>query len=150
MKTDAFGKGLKGIKHTAKVGLYDGKRLIWEQTGDFLITDNGVSGNTVFTLSARLNDLKAPSLKIDFIPEFVEEDLLLALTNKIRAYGELNGTDLLTGYVHSKAAAFFAGKAGIDKIKLKDIYWNGEKITKKLFGKNLHKNEFVGDVEYVE
>ena len=121
MKTSAFGKGLKGVKHNARVDLYDDKRFIFSETGDFLITDGGVSGNAVFYLSARLAGLKKPQLKVDFIPEHDAGVILSALKNKIRSFGFLSGRELLTGYVHSALASFIAVKEGMASVSLKDL-----------------------------
>ena len=121
MKSGTFGKGLKGIKHYAKVGLYDDKRFICESSGDFLITDTGVSGNTVFTLSAYLVGLKAPRLKVDFIPETTDENIFAVLMNKKAVFGDMKGRTLLTGCIHSRLAEFIAAKAGIADTPIKDI-----------------------------
>lgn len=118
LKTDDFGKGLKGIKQFAKVALYDGYRHIRDAEGDFLIADGGVSGNTVFTLSAAIGDYSSPRLMVDFIPTRGKKELVTALKNKVAFYGGLTGADLLTGCVHSRMSAFFAEKTGISKHRL--------------------------------
>ncbi len=75
-------KGLKGIKQEAKVSLYDDKRYVKSFEGDILFTDYGVSGNSIFSLSAYLSEVKNPILKIEFLPTISAETLIDKLTKK--------------------------------------------------------------------
>lgn len=61
-------KGLKGLKETALVCLYDNDKLITKSLGDLLFTDYGVSGSAVFQVSSYIRGLKNPILKIEFLP----------------------------------------------------------------------------------
>ena len=101
LKTSAFGKFLKGVKHKAAVSLFDSDRYICSFEGDFLFVDNGVSGNAVFNVSSRIAETKKPYLKIDFIPQYTKEEIIAALKNKVKTFGFLSAATLLTGYVHS-------------------------------------------------
>mgnify|MGYP003571278812 CR=1 FL=1 len=121
MKSKCFGKGLKGIKHYAKVALYDDKRYICQNAGDFLITDTGVSGNTVFELSSQLGGLNKPILKVDFVPEYDEQVIRAALGNKRRAFGFLSAREILTGYVHAKLSSFIAEKTSVADKKIYEL-----------------------------
>lgn len=75
-------KGLKGIKQEVKVGLYSDKQHIKSYLGDLLFTDYGVSGNSIFSISAYLKGVKNPTLKIEFLPNISTENLTLKLREK--------------------------------------------------------------------
>ncbi len=75
-------RGLKGIKQEAKVSLYTNEHFVVSFAGDILFTDFGVSGNSIFSLSAYLKGLKNPSIKIEFLPTYLQEDLALKLRQK--------------------------------------------------------------------
>lgn len=94
-------KGLKGIKSNATVALFDGNAFIKQASGDLLFTDYGVSGNTVFKISDKTVTLKNPVIKIDFLPQFTEKELLEILTKRTRD-GFMSKTDILNGLVHKK------------------------------------------------
>ena len=122
MRSDKFGKGLKGIKHYAKVSLYDDKRYICSSSGDFLITDTGVSGNTVFTLSAYLYEARQPRLLVDFIPEYDVKAVTDALYHKSERFGDiLSAGDLLTGYVHGKLSYHIAAELSLQKRRINEL-----------------------------
>lgn len=108
-------KGLKGVKHTANVSLFDGDRFIKNSIGDLLFTDNGVSGNTIFYLSAYLPELKSPVIKIDFAQGYTEEELLAALKARRGTFHEQKADILLSGIVHSALAMKIARKLFGDK-----------------------------------
>ncbi len=76
-------KGLKGVKVDAKVGLYGDKQHIATFDGDLLFTDYGVSGNSIFAISAYLKGVKFPTLSIEFLPSFTSEKLKEKLIKKI-------------------------------------------------------------------
>ena len=56
-------RGLKGVKLDAIVSLYNDERFVVCFTGDILFTDFGVSGNSIFSLSAYLKGLKKSKCK---------------------------------------------------------------------------------------
>ena len=75
-------KGLKGIKQEAIVSLFDDKRFVQSFEGDVLFTDYGVSGNTIFSLSAYLSEVKNPILRVEFLPTVSAETLIGKITKK--------------------------------------------------------------------
>ena len=75
-------KGLKGIKQEAIVSLYDGVRHVKDFEGDVLFTDYGVSGNSIFSISAYLSEVKKPILKIEYLPTVSAETLIDKITKK--------------------------------------------------------------------
>lgn len=80
-------KGLKGVKCDAIVSLYGEKGKIVSFNGDILFTDYGISGNSIFSLSAYLKGVKNPRLKIEFLPNIdrvkLEEKLISKCKNNI-------------------------------------------------------------------
>lgn len=95
-------KGLKGVKENAKVTAFDGTVMLSEAVGDILFTDNGVSGNTVFSLSSYLVDKKNPKIKIDFLPDLSAETCKQNLENRRAYYKDLTVESFLSGLVHSR------------------------------------------------
>ena len=93
-------KGLKGIKETARVTAFDGAKPLMSVEGDLLFTEYGVSGSTIFSLSAAVADKKDAYLIIEFLPTltysqtervvgdridkpyFKKEELLAGIVNK--------------------------------------------------------------------
>ncbi len=114
-------KGLKGVKQNALVTLYDGQSKIKSSVGDFLFSDNAVSGNTVFYLSAYLPNLKKPKLVIDFAPETKLEEILSTLLTKRQVYGEMLGANFLQGFCHSALSMAIASRFNLQNKKLKDL-----------------------------
>lgn len=69
LKTDtAKIKGLKGLKETARVTSFCGQKPLMTVEGDLLFTDFGVSGSTIFSLSASIADKKDAYLIVEFLP----------------------------------------------------------------------------------
>lgn len=74
-------KGLKGLKQEVNLSLFgslekgEAPRFIKSFSGDLLFCDYGVSGNSVFSVSAYLKGVLNPTLKIEFLPNFTESDL---------------------------------------------------------------------------
>ena len=75
-------RGLKGIKQEANVSLFADNNFITSFSGDILFTDFGVSGNSIFSLSAYLKGVKNPNIKIEFLPTYSYEKLAEKLYQK--------------------------------------------------------------------
>lgn len=94
-------KGLKGIKETARVTAFVGGKPIMSAEGDLLFTDFGVSGSTIFTLSASIADKKGAYLIAEFLPK-----LSFSQTEKIiekrMNLSYLEKEDLLCGIINKK------------------------------------------------
>lgn len=108
MKTEnEFCKGLKGVKADAKVTLCDGKdlaKVVKTVRGDLLFTDYGVSGNTIFELSAYLEKCKNPYIVAEFLPDEKDEELVSAIKTRKVIYGEKSAETLLLGLINNKLA----------------------------------------------
>ena len=104
LKTDtSFIKGLKGLKEIARVtALVDGKEKM-TATGDLLFTDYGVSGNTIFQVSAVFSDKGNQSLKIEFLPDFSIQEVEKLIEEKL-SKGYIKEQDVLTGLLVKRIA----------------------------------------------
>ena len=127
LKTDtALLKGLKGIKETARVTAFVDARPVMTAEGDLLFTDFGVSGSTIFSLSASVIGKKNAYLIIEFLPNLTfgqtekivenrlqlpyvtKEDLLCGVLNKkvgqiiIKNAQSLSATDIAYGIKNFK------------------------------------------------
>lgn len=95
-------KGLKGVKQTAKVSVLSAGKEVASMTGDVLFSDHGVSGNTVFYLSAYVTGHDDRQLKIEFLPHLTTSALEESLIKKRGAYPALSAEEILNGLVHSR------------------------------------------------
>lgn len=94
-------KGLKGIKETARVTAFDKSKPLMSVEGDLLFTDFGVSGSTIFSVSASIAGKKDAYLIIEFLPSltFTQTENVIAKRQQI-PYVEKG--DLLCGVLNKK------------------------------------------------
>ena len=116
----AAAKGLKGVKLPSKVGIFDGEKKLAETSGDILFGDNFISGNTAFYLSSFVHGLKDPKIIADLIPEKGEEEIVGALSDRVKRFPQEPSSFLLSGVVHSALSNKIARELLPNK-KLKDI-----------------------------
>ncbi len=105
LKTDTrHTKTLKGIRVAEGLLRAKTKTRTVEARGDILFTDYGLSGDTVFRLSAFLAAELADgvTLTVDFLPDWTEENLHRALEEKKRAFPSLKNEELLFGVVNNQ------------------------------------------------
>lgn len=109
-------KTLKGIRVT------DGKLTArWRDgehslCGDIIFTDYGVSGDAVFRISAYVADKTDVTLWLDFLPEYTEEQIYLAIIKKREAFSALPFEELLGGIVNNQV-----GRAVLKTVQKDDI-----------------------------
>lgn len=113
-QTDAI-KGLKGLKETARVTAFCGGKPLKSSTGDLLFTDFGVSGSTIFNVSASIADKTDAYLIVEFLPElsFSEVEKILKTRDK-KKY--VKKEDLLCGVLNKRI-----GQAVIKSAKSKEL-----------------------------
>ncbi len=94
-------KGLKGIKENARVTAFVDAKPLMSVEGDLLFTDFGVSGSTIFSLSASVADKKDAYLIIEFLPNltFSETENII---QKRQSLEYVNKEDLLVGVINKK------------------------------------------------
>ena len=99
-QTDAI-KGLKGLKEVASVTAFHNEKPLMSVTGDLLFTEYGVSGSTIFQISACIAGKKDAYLIVEFLPELTYSETEELLKNK-RAKPFIKEEDLLCGVVNKK------------------------------------------------
>ncbi len=102
LKTDtATIKGLKGIKETARVTAFVDRKPLMTAEGDLLFTDFGVSGSTIFSLSASLTGRKNAYLIIEFLPNLTFGQTEKIVENRLQI-PYVTKDDLLCGVLNKK------------------------------------------------
>ena len=109
-------KGLKGVKQTVKATLTVGGKVIKTAVGDLLFTDNGLSGNTIFTLSSFSAGKTDCTINVEFVPQIDVEQIIKSLKNRRDSYPDLLGETLLSGLVHSRISSKICQEAGVAKL----------------------------------
>lgn len=122
-------RGLKGIKQQAKVTLLSGEKPVRTFSGDLLFTDYGISGNSVFSLSAYLKGVKNPAVKIEFLPDRSYEKLCSELIEKAKICGEPTCENLLISVLPTRLAQTIITESGL-KLTDKATERNAEKIAR--------------------
>ncbi|MBQ1942569.1 MAG: aminoacetone oxidase family FAD-binding enzyme [Clostridia bacterium] len=95
-------KNLKGVRMEAALSYRCGKTQLVER-GDVLFTDNGVSGDSAFRLSARIPQAFPLSCTIEFLPD-IEKDALIALLTEKASAQTFTALELLVSVVHKQLA----------------------------------------------
>ncbi len=102
LKTDTpLLKGLKGIKETARVTSFVDSRPVMTVEGDLLFTDFGVSGSTIFSLSASVVGKKNAYLIIEFLPNLTFGQTEKIVENRLQI-PYVNKDELLCGVLNKK------------------------------------------------
>ena len=120
LKTDTtHTKILKGIRVNdgVVVAEWQGKR---EQVkGDIIFTDYGVSGDSIFRISAFIADKieENVTLYLDFLPDFTEEEIYAALLQKRNAFPNLPITECLGGTLNNQIGRAVLKRANGDLVR---------------------------------
>lgn len=102
LKTEtALIKGLKGIKETARVTAFVEKKPVMSVEGDLLFTDFGVSGSTIFSLSASVIGKKNAYLIVEFLPNLTFGQTEKIIESRLQI-PYLTKEDLLCGVLNKK------------------------------------------------
>ena len=94
-------RGLKGLKETARVTLNIDDKPVCSSVGDLLFTDFGVSGSTVFQVSAGYSGQENASLKIEFLPELSVEQIKEILVKR-KSLKYFDDQTLLSGILNKR------------------------------------------------
>ena len=157
-------RGLKGLKEVAKVSAIVGGKEVMSATGDILFTEFGVSGSTIFSLSASVVDKEDAKIKIEFLPDLTEREIERILLN--RQGRVFNGENYLLGMINkrvgqaviksaksieAKAVAFalknftlkVSGNLGANYAQVTKGGIKTEKIDKQTYQSKLSKNLYI-------
>ena len=99
LRTDTtFVRSLKGVRCEAQIVCGDEMRR-----GEVQFTDYGLSGPAIFELSRSISVCGGErDLRLDFLPDFGQAELLCLLQNRRASMPGLKSEDLLTGVVHNR------------------------------------------------
>ena len=107
-------KILDGIRVKANVSLLDNNQIIFNEDGEVLFKDKGLSGMVIFNLSRKIaqNINHKYQIKVDLLPT-IDKKELTAFQNK------RNKETLLNSYLHPSIAIYLLDKGGdvIENIK---------------------------------
>ena len=136
-------KGLAGIRvSNVKVSFNE-----FNEVGEILFKEDGISGIVIFNLSAYLarNNVRSGKMAIDLLPSITESDLFKMLELSIHNNPDYLLVDVLEGFFHKSLAKNILEKLSLDKKLAQDT--NQLDIDKIVNGiKNFVVN-FVGNAD---
>ena len=92
-------KEVDGTRFKGKVSIYDGNNIIFEECGEVLFKDRGLSGIVIFNATRYLKDDKPYQIHLDLLPDISKEELNnFLLENDIKT--------LLESYLHPNIAKY--------------------------------------------
>lgn len=120
--TSLEGLSLKNVRATISLN-NGGKTLKFEEFGEMMFTDLGVTGPIILTLSSKINsfDLKNASLFIDFKPALDEEALESKLLREIVEYKDKDLANYLKTLLPIRFVPYFMDKIGILNKKVSSL-----------------------------
>jgi predicted Rossmann fold flavoprotein len=124
-------RSLKGLKETAKITALQGGKQLKSAVGDLLFTEFGVSGSSIFSVSAAITDKQGVSLKIEFLPE-LQLNEIEDILKKRECAGYIDKENILTGIINKRI-----GQAVIKTAKSlspKDVAYALKNFTLKVTG----------------
>ena len=100
-------RGLKGVRIDAKITLtLDNDTNLYQETGELIFSDSGVSGipvlNASLRLPAKLEKNQPCWLKIDLLPEYSDDTILEIFNDRRQAHANRPMESLLSGLIHKK------------------------------------------------
>lgn len=111
-------KSISGQRHKASVTLLINNKDVYKEEGEVLFKDDGISGIVIFNIESRFvrqysnsNDAK---LRVDFFPEYSEEDLLKLIKESAKVSKEY-----MLGFISIETINYLLPKAG----KQSPEYW---------------------------
>lgn len=98
-----YPKALKGVRANAALMLKNSGSTIFENCGEVLFTDTGVSGTAVFEASRFASAPPfADEIVLDFLPDMSESDVQAYLVSQKRNFAHIEKNRALTGAVHPR------------------------------------------------
>lgn len=125
----AFRPSLMGLKTKAQKGLA-GVRVSqvrvrcheFDEVGEILFKDDGISGIVIFNLSAYLarRDLRTGQISIDLLTAVSTEQLLAMLQASVKNHPQYALIDILEGMLHKSLARHLLGRLGLAQTLARD------------------------------
>lgn len=134
-----------GVRHEAKLSLFENDKLIKEEQGIVQFTDYGISGICAFNLSTYitkgLDNNKKEQIKINFIPfiKATTQDIIDYLNNRSKKVTGRTIFELLEGILDYKLIKVILEKSNINTEKYLDELTKKEKykLAENLYNFNL-------------
>ena len=118
IKTDeAQVKGLAGVRVKANVSLYDKKqkKTVWNEFGEVQFKLDGLSGIVVMQLASFTQHNPAQYVvSLDLMPNVTWDDLFIDIKQRIKDFGQLENTMVLTGMFNKMINLAILKKAKVD------------------------------------
>ncbi len=118
--SDSFCKVLAGIRSDARIHIYDGKRLLFEEQGELQLTDYGISGIPVFQLSGAVNRYlyqnrkAALAAKADFLWSFTDKEYAAFIKKRMQAFAHSRSVgDFFNGILNQRLMQLLVKQAGL-------------------------------------
>ena len=128
VKTDnTYTKALQGLKVNAGVKFRDGKNVRFEDFGEVLFADYGLSGPPVFNLSRLASVYKNGVIVLDLMPEFDINTLDGMLRSRKRANVSLE--NYFTGMLPKKLGQVLLKSCGIAPLSRESVSLTNKEIT---------------------
>ena len=110
-------RSLKGLKADVKITAFSDGKFIGSADGEILFTDYGVSGNSVFKISAFTAGKPDVELNIEFLPEITEKELENLIAARLEKMPYIEKKDVFIGLVNKMIGRTLVGTARSDDAK---------------------------------
>ena len=104
-------RSLKGLKADVKITAFSDGKFVGRADGEILFTDYGVSGNSVFKISAYTAGKPGVELNIEFLPEITEKELEKIIASRLEKMPYIEKKDVFIGLVNKMIGRVLAGTA---------------------------------------
>ena len=115
-------KELDGTRVKGKVSIFDNNKLIFEESGEILFKNKGLSGIVIFNSTRYMKESKPYSIKLDLLPDISKEELSNFLKHNSKQ-------ELLESYLHPNLAKYIdkisSDKNVVDYIKSLPFTYDG-------------------------
>ncbi len=104
-------KNLKGVRASATVTLFDGRRKLAEEKGELQFTENALSGICVFNLSSDIFGTQNPVIKVSFMPDYNHKQVKELLLKQKKLMLSEPVPVMLSGIINDKLSVYIAKRA---------------------------------------
>lgn len=153
MVEDPMLRIMSGVRCLAIVNAYVDGEEVYADAGELQITDTGFSGIPTFQcsrwISQALSGGHRTQIGIDFLPEFLEEQLREEIMRRQQSANVIYVSDVFAGLVHSKIGSYIARSNGLaDEKKLARLENRGAVIEDLLLQLGNRRYTVTGTAGY--
>ena len=95
-------KSLKGIRATGSVTLFDSNKMLKSESGEIQFSENALSGICVFNLTPYLYNAKSPSISVNLMDDYSENEIYNELKKRKRLFANEDLENYFTGLFHKR------------------------------------------------